>query len=576
MRTSIAVLSGVVVSLTACGSNSETKSATGAGDASVESVSPWSPPPIPPLDCSDENKDWPMYGHNACNTFSTRGEKTITVQTAKKLGVKWTFDAAGEISATPAVVGGQVYVPDWGGMLNRIDASTGKAVWSKSVADLAGFGSDAGEWEGGAPDQIVSRTTPLVTDGMVIFGLRRATFNFPGSLAYMVAVDQDTGALRWKTRLDPHVAAIVTASPVLERGRIYVGVSSMEEDLSGDPNYPCCSFRGSVVALDAASGQIVWQTYMIGDYVYYQNEGGIVPSGMSGAPIWSGAPAVDRKRHSLYVTTGDNYSVPAGVHIPTANDYAESIVSLDLDTGAIKWGTSMTCTPDDVFSFAHPLGPDLDFGGGANLFTAKVGDGYEDLVGAGQKSGTYWAVDADTGAIAWQKKVGPSGRFGGIHWGTAVDGWHVYAGVNDEFGQPYALGGAGNASKMATVGSWAALDPASGRMQWQVADPAMKAPLAGASVNGPVVAVNGVLFGGSMDAQGTMYALDATSGEVLWSFKSGGTVYGSPAVADGVVYWGCGYPPSRCIESVSGCHGLGFGTSCKKLYAFDVQGKDGG
>jgi polyvinyl alcohol dehydrogenase (cytochrome) len=103
----------------------------------------------------------------------------------------------------------------------------------------------------------------------------------------------------------------------------------------------------------------------------------------------------------------------------------------------------------------------------------------------------------------------------------------------------------------------------------------MKAPLNGASVNGPVVAVNGVLFGGSMDAKGTMYALDTKNGALLWSFQSGGTVYGGPAVANGVVYWGCGYPPTRCIDSASGCHGLGFGTSCKKLYAFDVKGREG-
>jgi polyvinyl alcohol dehydrogenase (cytochrome) len=108
-------------------------------------------------------------------------------------------------------------------------------------------------------------------------------------------------------------------------------------------------------------------------------------------------------------------------------------------------------------------------------------------------------------------------------------------------------------------------------MKWQVANPAMTAPLSGASVNGPVVAVNGVLFAGSMDAQGTMYALDAATGGVLWSHKSGGTVYGSPAVAKGVVYWGCGEPPTRCIQPASGCHGLGFGTPCKKLYAFEPK-----
>jgi polyvinyl alcohol dehydrogenase (cytochrome) len=568
----------LLLAFLACSSSQSNTSASHPSDAGVvDAVAAWSPPPIPTLDCSDTGSDWPMYGHNVCNTFASRGETAITTASARKLGVKWTFEATGDVTATPAVVAGQVYVPDWGGMLNRIDASTGKTVWSKSVADLAGLGSAAGEWDGGAPDQIISRGTPVVTGGMVIFGLRRTTFNYPGSLAYMVAVDQDTGALRWKTLLDPHWVAIITASPVLEAGRIYVGVSSMEEDLSITPGYTCCIFRGSVAALDVKTGGIVWQTPMIDDSVYFQSsdggpDGGTTLSGMSGAPVWSGAPAVDRKRRSLYVTTGDNYSAPPGVHIPIDGDRAESIVSLDLDTGAVKWATKMTCVPDDIFAFANPLGPDLDFGGGANLFPAKVNGVTEDLVGAGQKSGVYWAVDADTGAIVWQRQVGPRGRFGGIHWGTAVDGWNVYAGVNDETGTAYPLGGKGpSAGKQAKVGSWAALDPATGDIRWQVANPAMTAPLAGASVNAPVVTVNGVLFAGSMDAKGTMYALDTKSGAVLWSFKSGGTVYGSPAVSNGTVYWGCGFPPSRCIQSVSGCHGLGFGTSCKKLYAFDVK-----
>jgi polyvinyl alcohol dehydrogenase (cytochrome) len=344
----------------------------------------------------------------------------------------------------------------------------------------------------------------------------------------------------------------------------------MEEDLSITPGYSCCSFRGSIVALDATTGTIKWQTYMIEDSAYFAGDGGAL-SGLSGAPVWSGAPAIDRKRHSLYVTTGDNYSAPPGVHVPTDGDHAESIVSLDLETGAINWATKMTCTPDDVFSFAHPLGPDYDFGGGANLFPAKVRGVTQDLVGAGQKSGVYWAVDASNGDIVWQNQVGPGGRFGGIHWGTAVDGWNIYAGVNDQFGQAYTLGGSeGSAGKQAKVGSWAALDPATGEMRWQVTNPAMAAPLAGASVNAPVVTVNGVLFAGSMDAAGTMYALDTKTGGVLWSFKSGGTVYGSPAISNGVVYWGCGFPPARCVEATSGCHGLGFGTPCKKLYAFEV------
>jgi polyvinyl alcohol dehydrogenase (cytochrome) len=188
-----------------------------------------------------------------------------------------------------------------------------------------------------------------------------------------------------------------------------------------------------------------------------------------------------------------------------------------------------------------------------------VGGVTKDLVGAGQKSGLYWVLDAETGALVWKTQTGPGGHLGGLQWGTAYDGSHVYFGVNDTDGTPYSLAGTGpQAGQMVSVGSWGALDPTSGDVLWQIANPAMTAPLGGASVNGPVTVVGGVMFVGSMDAMGTMYALDATSGAVLWSFQAGGTVYGGPAVSGGVVYWGAGYPSGR----------LGFGTSAMKLYAF--------
>jgi polyvinyl alcohol dehydrogenase (cytochrome) len=193
------------------------------------------------------------------------------------------------------------------------------------------------------------------------------------------------------------------------------------------------------------------------------------------------------------------------------------------------------------------------------MFEVSIDGGVHDVIGAGQKSGVYWAVDADTHAVLWKTQVGPGGHLGGIHWGTATDGARVYVGVNNQMGIKYKLGGAGDqAGVQTTVGSWAALDSATGATLWQVANPAMTAPLNGASVNGPLSVVNGVVFGGSMDNDGMMYAFDATSGKILWSFKSGGSVYGGAAIVDGVVYWGSGYPSSR----------LGFGSDGKAIYAF--------
>jgi polyvinyl alcohol dehydrogenase (cytochrome) len=519
------------------------------------------------LDCSAESPDWPMFGQNVCNTSSQQNAFGINRDSVKNLKTKWSYDAAGEVSVTPAVVGKAVYIADWGGMVSRIDADTGMAVWSESVTDLVGSSLSS----------FISRTTPVVTPDAVIFGTQRNLPDLvrkPGISAYLIALDPDTGALKWKTQMETHQAALITSSPVLDGDRMYVGVGSLEESWGGTASNYVYTFRGSVAAVDVATGSILWRTYTITDAVYYgdaggpardggQSDGGALTAGYAGAAVWSSSPAVDRKRRQLYVTTGNNYAEPDGGASGNGN-WVDSVLALDLDTGAIKWGRSVPAggkpNASDVFNVGHFSGPDSDFGCGANLFSTAIDGRAKDLVGAGQKSGDYWAFDPDTGETVWTTHVGPGGPAGGLHWGTSTDGVRIYVEDNNTFGSSFTIQGngpqAGNAS---TSGAWAALDAATGQVIWEIEDPAMDRPLNSASVDGPTVVVNGVVFGGSMDPMGTMFALDAATGDVLWSFQSGGTVYGGPAVANGVVYWGCGYLSSR----------FGFGTSCKKLYAFE-------
>jgi len=573
--TAVAVFAGAFS--TGC-SKSAASTAPAPADASPEAA--LVVPSVPQPDCSADGGDWPMFGQNVCNTSSPLLAGAITTANVGKLKTKWVYDAAGDVSATPAVVAGYVYVPDWGGMITKLDAATGQVVWTKNVGDLLAQtdagpaftavlqSGDAGPGSAG----FLSRTTPLVTGGMVIFGTMRqssALFSTLGPNAFLVAVDQSTGAVKWVTELDPHPAAVITGSPVLEGGRLYIGVSSFEEVFpTGVPGYPCCSFRGSEVAVDVATGSVVWQTHTIADSLYYGDAGpgdaGL--SGYAGGAVWSSTPVVDRKRQQIYVTVGNDYNVAPGNPEAGASEgnYIDAVMALDLATGSVKWARSVPEGGQDIWTFGAMIGQDSDFGCGANLFTASVGGTPRDLVGAGQKSGVYWAFDPDTGATVWSTQVGPGGHIGGIHWGTATDGIRIYVGVNNETGTPFTLGGHGpQAGKQSPTGAWGALDPATGDILWQVANPALPdggiGALALASVNGPVVVVNGVLFAGSMDLAGTMFAFDAATGDVLWSFESKATVYGSPAVVDGVVYWGAGYP-SR----------LGFGNSIKKLYAFAV------
>ena len=251
-----------------------------------------------------------------------------------------------------------------------------------------------------------------------------------GNGAKVMAVNAATGALKWSTQVDPFPAAFVTSSPVVYNGVVYVGVASAEESTAATPGYPCCSSSGSMVALDEKSGKLLWQTK-------------IVPTnlGYSGGSIWDSTPVIDAARNSVYVGTGNNFSVPSYVktcfannqnnpNCAASNDYFDSVIALDLNTGRIKWNTSglnydtwntaCLANPSGTANCPSPAGPDYDFGGaGPNMLS--IG-GLWNLIGIGQKSGVYWALEPITGRVVWKTRVGPGSSLGGIEWGTAFDG----------------------------------------------------------------------------------------------------------------------------------------------------------
>ena len=507
---------------------------------------------IPALSAQNQSqeplaKQWQIAGQNLSNTWSQPAEHSISPVNVKNLSPKWVFTTGGDVSATPTVDEDAVYFPDWAGNLFAVKKESGRLIWSRKISEYDGV------------DGAISRVSPAVDGNQVIIGdilNSKAVHNG----ANVIAVDRQTGNLRWITQVDTHPAAIITGSPVVFDSVVYIGVSSSEESLALDPAYPCCSFRGSVVALDEKTGAMLWKTFDMPD-------NGGQPGGYSGGAIWQ-PPAIDPKRGTLFAGTGNNYTTPADVEAcqkatPSANcaaadDFFDTALALDIKSGQIKWAKPLqtidTFTATCGFGAGRPpsgnpncpvpnSSPDFDFGGaGPNL----VGN----IVGFGQKSGIYWALNPDNGNIVWATLVGPGSSLGGIEWGTATDGQRIYVAIANRFNVPYTLVPSG---QQITWGSWSALDVANGKILWQTAD-----PTAGTIDTGSVSVANGVMYAGSYSGQ--MYALDTMSGRILWNFASGGSVIDGPSIVDGTLYWGSGYrniPP---------------GIGNNKVYAFSLSG----
>jgi polyvinyl alcohol dehydrogenase (cytochrome) len=479
---------------------------------------------------------WPVAGQNPQNTRSAVGETQISPSNAASLAVQWSFTTGGDVSATPTVAGNAVYVPDWAGNLYAFQRDTGQQIWSMQVPKLDGVPG------------AVTRVSPAVHGGDLIIGDLQSDFALHNG-ANLMAVDRQTGKLNWITQVDNQPMAIITGSPVVFGDVVYVGISSNEEILAIPNSYPCCTFRGSVVAVDANKGNILWKTYTV------PSNGG-QPGGYSGGPVWQ-PPAIDPSRNLLYVGTGNNYSVPASVEAcvkanqtadcTAPDDYFDTALALDLQSGSIRWSKKIgTYDAWTVACFISPPGtncpappgPDYDLSGsGPNLLP--------NLVVFGQKSGFLWAFDPDNGTLLWSTPVGPAGIFGGIEWGTATDGSRIYVAIsNSSHVSTKLING-----QTVTGGLWAAVDAATGKILWQTGDPD------GASDYGAVSEANGVVYAGSLS--GKMFALNAQTGQILWRFATAGSVIDGPSIVNGVLYWGSGY-------------GRVGGTPNNKLYAFAV------
>jgi polyvinyl alcohol dehydrogenase (cytochrome) len=500
------------------------------------------------------NNQWPTAGHDLSNTHYNSSESKIGVSNAANLSTAWEFTTGGDVSAIAAADSKTVYVPDWAGNLYAIDQKTGSQVWSHQISEYTYVTGD------------YIRTTPALVGNMLIFGDQGGAF---GGGANLIAVSKKDGNPLWVTQVESYPAAVITQSAVVDTGGkfkfpvVYVGTSSLDEFYALTSGYTL-GFRGSILAINGNTGQILWKTYTI-------------PNGYTGGAVWGSTPAIDHSRGLLYISTGNNYSLPNDVQDCVANagnnsdavkacispdDHFDSIMALDLNTGAIIWSTSTL--PFDAWTYAclyglttcpSPAGSNYDFGQGPMLFSVKEFNGKpRDLVGAGQKSGQFWALDPDSGAVVWETQVGPGGTMGGLVWGSATDGDRIYVAEANSNQTPWTL----LSGSPVTSGFWSALDAATGQILWETADPFRLSDPLYAIDTSPVTGANGVVYACSMDPQGHMYAIDGETGNILWSFASGGSCNSGAAISGGMVFWGSGYSH------------LGLGTPNNKFYAFQL------
>lgn len=502
--------------------------------------------------------DWPSAGRDLKNSRYQNDEKSISPKTVGRLTLRWAINTDGDVTANPTVDGDYLYFPDSAGFLYKVQRSNGALVWKRAVADFTGIAGD------------FARASPVVAGNTLIFGNQSgkflgAAFGQPDPRpARVVAVDKNTGNVLWVTQVDDTYYSFVTHSAIVADGKAIVGVASNEELLGAfvPPDYWSWNFRGSVVALDVATGAVRWKTYT-------------VPAGYAGGSVWGSTGAVDLNRRQVYMATGNNYMVPNDVlscmnagnpasSCMSPDNFFDSILALDLDSGAIKWASHGL--PSDTWSVACGLvapgfvvgpwfpgvygncpnanpataGPDWDFAQGPMLFADTGSDADVGLVGAGQKSGMFWAFRAKDGKLAWSRQVAPGGVTGGLQWGSATDGQSLFVAVSNS--GPSTNGGGVGAlpwtlkdGSTTTAGGWASLDAKSGAVRWTTKDPQ------GSRAEAAVSGANGVIFGCNLAAgAGTMYALDAKSGAPLWSFDSGAPCNAGPSIADGMVFWGSG------------------------------------
>jgi polyvinyl alcohol dehydrogenase (cytochrome) len=438
-----------------------------------------------------QGSQWNGWGNNIENT-RVQPNPGLSAADLPRLKLKWAYAYPGRSTyGQPTLVGDRVFVTSVVGQVSALDVATGCAYWTYD----AGAGVKTAVTIGAAPEGSDAKF-------VAYFGDERA---------YAHAIDADTGKPIWRTRLDLHASARITGSPTLYNGRLYVPVSSMEESLSANSKYECCTFRGSLSSLDASTGKPIWKTFTIDEEPrpFKKSRAGTQMFGPAGVAIWN-SPTVDAKHEVIYVGTGNSYTEA----LTTTHD---AVVAFDMKTGERKWAKVLTakdsfntgCMGGAKNNCPQDSGPDFDFG--ASIILKTLPNGKTILI-AGQKSGVVYALDPDSkGKIIWQTAVGAGSALGGVEWGMAADNDQLYVAISDMLNLKSGVPGL------------TALRIRSGERAWYVATPPAMCSFKGGrcvrAQSAAVTAMPGAVFSGAFD--GVMRAYSTVDGTQLWEFDTG-------------------------------------------------------
>ncbi len=536
------------------------------------------PPPLVGVDrlCANHpaikasDSDWSSVGvAPIADRFQRR--PGLTASDVPKLKLKWSFTMPG--GGQPTVVGDWLFVTNRSGKFYALEAKTGCVHWA--IEDAS------------------SRTSPMIIRSS-ISPSGWATFIGVGG-RIVRAFDAQTGKGIWQSAaLDPHTSASITGSPIVVGEQIFVPLSSGEEGTATQPTYPCCTFRGSLAALDLKTGRMLWQTYMITESLRptRKNSNGTQLQGPAGAAIWA-SPSVDLKRGLVYVVTGDSYT-------DAEANLSDAVVAIDMKTGKIRWSHQATAGDNfivgcevgrDPTNCPIEHGPDYDFGSTPILFTLKNG---KQVLVAGQKSGLVYGFNPDDGQLLWTTHVGSGSVIGGVEWGIGANDKYVFVPNSDadrlfdeirrKLGKPVQIEDDAPAKP-----GLSALDPATGKIIWNTSAPIAPCNYFGdrsrdrqpggcirAQSAAPAV-IPGIVFSGTLD--GWMRAYDANTGKIVWKYSTtaqtydtvnevkgqpGGGIDGmGPTIAHGMLYTMSGF---------NGASRTG-GNGNNVLLAFSVDGR---